>query len=203
MSAKYVLISSYPLKPGVELSVIKKIPRINYGKNFYMSEELDTNELVELRAYDNLKAICDDEVLFESDFKAFLPYLDSDISREIVKFVEAPINSQHELPRTRYIQLRHVEVPPEKYEAYRSWRAETIFKVVHENKDKITSFASYHSLISGHPGVMFVSAFDVDKDVYVESFIDDRYKQIIRDADNYITNEHGGLYTRIYRAINH
>ncbi|UTJ46773.1 hypothetical protein NLZ15_18395 [Atlantibacter subterranea] len=203
MSAKYVLISSYPLKSDIEMSVVKKIPRINDSKNFYMSEELGTNELLELRAYDNLNALCNDEALFECDFKSFMPYLDGDISREIVKFVEAPITSKHELPRARYIQLRHVEVPPEKYEAYRAWRAETIFKVVHENKDKITSFSSYHSLISGHPGVMFVSAFDVDKDVYVEPFVDDRYKKIIRDADNYITNKHGGLYTRIYRSINH
>lgn len=203
MSAKYILISTYPLKPGIELNDINKSPRIKESKQFYLSEELDTEELVELRAYEDLNDICKDEELLESDFESFSPYLSGDIRREVIKFVEAPIRNKNILPKSRYIQLRHVEVPPEKYEAYRAWRAETIFKVVHDNKENITSFESYHSLISGHPGVMFVSAFDVDKDVYVEAFTNERYKKIIREADNYITDSNGGLYTRIYRAINH
>lgn len=156
-----------------------------------------------MRAYNDFNEICKDEELLESDFKSFSPYLAGDIRREILKFVESPIPNENILPRSRYMQLRHVEVPPEKYEAYRAWRAETIFKVVHDNKVNIKSFESYHSLISGQPGVMFVSAFDVDKDVYVEAFTNERYKKIIREADSYITDSNGGLYTRIYRAINH
>ncbi len=71
-----------------------------------------------------------------------------------------------------------------------------------ENKEKITSFEAYHSLISGQPGVMFISAFNVDKESYLEVFTNERYLNIIQQAgDNYITGGNGGLYTRIYRSI--
>jgi len=73
MSAKYILISTYPLKNGVDFNDIKSIPRIQGSKQFYLSEELDTEEIVELRAYNDLYEICKDEELLESDFKSFSP----------------------------------------------------------------------------------------------------------------------------------
>lgn len=203
MSAKYILISTYPLKNGINPSDFKMLPRVQESMQFYLTEEDGVDELIELRTYNSLDSICLDEHILESDFSLFSHWLMGDIRREIVKFVEAPIDSNDDLPLTEFIQLRHVEVPPEKYEKYREWREETIFNVVRDNKDKITYFGAYHSLISGYPGVMFVSAFNGDKVCYLEPFTNTRYQTIVKDAgDKYITGGNGGLYTRIYRSVN-
>ncbi|MCP5750878.1 hypothetical protein NL359_37760, partial [Klebsiella pneumoniae] len=75
------------------------------------------------------------------------------------------------------------------------------FNVVRDNKDKIESFEAFHSLISGVPGVMFISSFNGDKSAYKEAFTNARYQEIIQQAgDNFITGGNDGLYTRIYRA---
>lgn len=127
--------------------------------------------------------------------------LSADIRRELLKFVESPVVSKKDLPKTKYIQLRHVEVQAHNYQQYRQWRDETIFNVVRDNSDKIESFEAFHSLISGVPGVMFISAFNGDKEAYTEAFTNARYQEIIQQAgDNYITGGNEGLYTRIYRA---
>ncbi|ANS44748.1 hypothetical protein [Serratia inhibens] len=203
MSAKYILITTYSLKDGVTVNDLKKSSRVQGSKNFYLSEEASSNELIELRAYSSFASISSDESTLESDFSIFSTWLSGDIRRELIKFVEAPIDSKDELPATEFIQLRHVEVPPENYNKYRKWREETIFEVVRENKNKIVSFGAYHSLISGYPGVMFVSAFNGDKASYLEAFTNSRYQKIVKDAgDNYIAGGDGGLYTRIYRAVN-
>lgn len=84
---------------------------------------------------------------------------------------------------------------------YRAWREATIFDVVRSH-DEVESFAAYHSLISGVPGVMFVSGFSCPVDRYAAVFSSDRYKTIVQEAgENYITGGTDGLYTRIYSRL--
>ena len=155
-----------------------------------------------MRSFNDIKEIACAEGELEADFHKFANLLAGDIRRELLKYVEAPLKTNLPLPETKYIQLRHVEVPSDNYEQYRHWRDETIFNVVRDNKDKITSFEAFHSLISGQPGVMFISSFNGDKEAYKEAFTNERYQNIIQQAgDNYITGGNEGLYTRIYRSV--
>ena len=200
MSANYVLVSRFPLKNNVsaaDFSFLKNSGSTRY----YYSEEQGVNELLELRAFNDIKEISWVEEEMVSMFYRLADVLSADIRRELLKFVESPIDNQKDLPESQYIQLRHVEVPAHNYQQYRQWRDETIFNVVRDNKDKIESFEAFHSLISGVPGVMFISSFNGDKQSYKEAFTNARYQEIIQQAgDNYITGGNEGLYTRIYHA---
>ncbi|MFK8259350.1 hypothetical protein ACFL9S_16395 [Erwinia sp. AnSW2-5] len=200
MSSNYVLVSRFPLKNNVsadDFSLLKSTNSVRY----YFCEEQGVNELLELRSFNDIKEISWIEEEMVSIFHHFSDVLSADIRRELIKFVESPIDNKKDLPETSYIQLRHVEVPAKNYQQYRQWREETIFNVVRDNKDKIESFEAFHSLISGVPGVMFISSFNVNKDIYKEAFTNARYQGIIQQAgDNYITGGSEGLYTRIYRA---
>lgn len=201
MSSKYVLVSRFPLKNSVDTAAINGL-NVSPEKKYYVCEEQNIHELLELRAFNDIKEIAWAEGELEADFHRFSGLLAGDIRRELLKYVEAPLESSLPLPETKYIQLRHVEVPADNYSQYRHWRDETIFNVVRDNKDKVTSFEAFHSLISGQPGVMFISAFNGDKDVYKEAFTNERYQRIIQQAgDNYITGGNEGLYTRIYRSV--
>ncbi|MFI8417110.1 hypothetical protein ACQKDS_11770 [Serratia sp. NPDC078593] len=201
MSANYVLITRFPLKENVDKTQFKALATSEVGK-YFVSDEQGINELLELRPYQSIAEIAEHEQELESVFHTFSKELAGDVRRELVKFVEAPIDSTDKVPATEYVQLRHVEVPAENYSQYRHWREETIFNVVRDNKDKITSFEAYHSLISGQPGVMFISAFNGDKAAYKEAFTNARYQTIIQQAgDSYITGGNDGLYTRIYRSV--
>ncbi|MEG5822778.1 hypothetical protein UXP38_09100 [Enterobacter hormaechei] len=200
MSSKYVLVSRFPLKNTFsekEFTSLKSSETVRY----YTCEENGVNELLELRAFNDIKEIAWVENEMESMFHRFSEVLSADIRRELLKFVESPIDNKNSLPESNYIQLRHVEVPAHNYQQFRQWRDETIFNVVRDNKDKIESFEAFHSLISGVPGVMFISSFNGDKSAYKEAFTNARYQEIIQQAgDNFITGGNDGLYTRIYRA---
>jgi len=201
MSAKYVLITRLPLKANTDKTPFTSLAN-SEKKKYFISDEQGINELLELRAFDSIAEIATQEEELENAFKTFSTVLAGDVRRELVKYVEAPIDSANDLPATEYVQLRHVEVPAENYSQYRQWREETIFNVVRDNKDKIVSFGAYHSLISGQPGVMFISAFNGNKEAYKEAFTNERYQTIIQQAgDNYITGGNDGLYTRFYRSI--
>ncbi|TPG57892.1 hypothetical protein [Ewingella americana] len=201
MSAKYVLISRFPLKTNTDKTLFSSLNNSD-SKKYFFSDEQGINELLELRAFSSIADIESQEGELEEAFKTFAKVLAGDVRRELVKYVEAPIDSTDDLPATEYVQLRHVEVPAENYSQYRQWRDETIFNVVRDNKDKIVSFGAYHSLISGQPGVMFISAFNGNKEAYKEAFTNERYQTIIQQAgDNYITGGNEGLYTRFYRSI--
>lgn len=110
-------------------------------------------------------------------FHHFSDILSVDIRRELLKFIESPTDSRKEPPETKYIQLRHIEVPAHNYQQYRQWRDETIFNVVRDNKDKIESFEAFHSLITGVPGAMFISSFNANKDSHKEAFTNARYQK--------------------------
>ncbi|WP_202301351.1 hypothetical protein [Dryocola clanedunensis] len=200
MSSNYVLVSRFPLKNNISTDTLSSLKNTE-SKRYYLCEEPGVNELLELRSFNDIKEISWVEEELDSMFHNFADVLSADIRRELLKFVESPIDNENDLPETEYIQLRHVEVPAHNYQQYRQWRDETIFNVVRDNKDKIESFEAFHSLISGVPGVMFISAFNGNKDDYKEPFTNARYKEIIQQAgDNYITGGNEGLYTRIYRA---
>ncbi|MDI3440758.1 hypothetical protein QLG07_14920 [Erwinia sp. V90_4] len=202
MSSKYVLLSRLPLKIDTSEKCFYSLK--NSGSTrYYFCEEQGVNELLELRGFHDIKEISLVEEEMESMFYRFSDHLSADIRRELLKFVESPINSKKDLPETNYIQLRHVEVPAHSYQQYRFWRDESIFNIVKDNNDKIESFEAFHSLISGVPGVMFISSFNGDKGGYEEIFTNPRYQEIIKQAgDNYITGGNKGLYTRMYRACN-
>lgn len=200
MSSNYVLVSRFPLKNNISADAFSSLNSTK-NKRYYFCEEQGVNELLELRSFNDIKEISWVEEEIDSMFHSFADILSADIRRELLKFVESPIDSENDLPETQYIQLRHVEVPAHNYQQYRQWRDETIFNVVRDNKDKIESFEAFHSLISGVPGVMFISAFNGNKGTYKEAFTNARYQEIIQQAgDNYITGGNEGLYTRIYRA---
>ena len=200
MSSNYVLISRFPIKDEVALTNITDLENTE-TKKYYFCEEQGVNEVLELRSFNDIKELSWIEEELKSIFHHFSDILSGDIKRELLTFVESPIDNPLDLPDSKYIQLRHVEVPAHNYCKYRQWRDETIFNVVRENKDKIESFEAFHSLISGQPGVMFISSFNVDKDIYTKSFTDENYKEIVNQAgDSYITGGNDGLYTRIYRS---
>lgn len=200
MSSNYVLISRFPIKDEVSLTNIIDLENTE-TKKYYFCEEQGVNEVLELRSFNDIKELSWVEEELKSIFHRFSDILSGDIRRELLTFVESPIDNPLDLPDSKYIQLRHVEVPAHNYCKYRQWRDETIFNVVRENKDKIESFEAFHSLISGQPGVMFISSFNVDKDIYTKPFTDDNYKEIVNQAgDSYISGGNDGLYTRIYRS---
>lgn len=201
MSAKYILVSRFPLKSNANVSELRTL-KSSAEKKLFICEEDNIHELLELRAFNDIKEIAWVEGELEAEFHHLAAHLSGDIRRELLKYVEAPIETDLPLPQTQYIQLRHVEVPAENYAQYRQWRDQTIFNVVRDHQDKIASFEAFHSLISGQPGVMFISAFNGDKAAYKEAFTNARYQHIIQQAgDNYITGGNEGLYTRIYRAL--
>ncbi|MCP1436993.1 hypothetical protein J3D56_000429 [Erwinia persicina] len=200
MSSNYVLVSRFPLKNNIYDDFFSSL-KSTKSTRYFLCEEQGVNELLELRSFKDIKEISWTEEEMESMFYRFADVLSADIRRELLKFVESPFDNKKDLPETKYIQLRHVEVPAHNYQKYRQWRDETIFNVVRDNKDKIEGFEAFRSFISGVPGVMFISSFNGDKEAYKEVFANEDYQKIIEQAgDNYITGGKEGLYTRIYRA---
>lgn len=199
MSSKYMLINRYSITDGA-ISLVKKIRKESDKKSFYVSKEGD--ELIEFIGLESIDELSDVELDLNNSFVEFSDYLRGDIKRELLKFVESPIKSNTSVPSTPNVQLRHVEVLPSKYLPYLNWRNETIFNVVKDNKGTIDSFDAYHSLISGVPGVMFISCFSLDESVYLKPFNDEKYKDIVSQAgNNYITGGEEGLYTKVYKKL--
>lgn len=195
MPAELVLISRYPAKPAAAPALAAKLAPVARGRTLVALDDDEVVTLVPLEAKTALDGL---RHSLSEDAAEFAEFLSGDIRREIVSFVEAPKSCNGPLPDTPYIQLRHVEVKPEQYAAYRDWRDATIFDVV-RNADEVENFLAYHSVVSGQPGVMFVSGFSVAPDTYGEVFASERYQDIVRQAgDRYITGGTGGLYTRIY-----
>ena len=161
--------------------------------------DLEQQELLQLRAYESLVDFAAGTDVLASDLERFASHMNADVKRELLTYVEAPKPCASALPHTDYVQLRHVEVPPPRQEAYRAWREETIFEVVRNNPE-VELFLAYHSLVSNQPGVMFIAGFSGPVAQYRTVFENDAYLEIVRQAgDQYITGGPGGLYTRIYQ----
>ncbi|WP_137992723.1 hypothetical protein [Streptomyces vilmorinianum] len=169
------------------------------GRSLYRG--LEDNSLLELHPVDGLDAVPALRDQWQSLWTELTPLLAGDFSRQVLEFVEAPKSTDDLVPDTAYLQMRHVEVKPPVFEAYREWRDQTIFEVV-RGADEVEVFLAYHSVLSTEPGVMFVSGFNVEPAAYTAVFTDERYQEIVRQAgDRYITGGERGLYTKIYVRV--
>lgn len=177
----------------------QKQPAASSARAVYAA--LDNSSCVELIALDDIAQLSQLESHFAQSWSLIGLDLKADFQRQLLRFVEAPKNTDSPLPTTPHIQLRHVEVPPPVYPDYLAWRDRTIFNVV-RNADEVDTFLAYHSVVSGEPGVMFVSGFSCPVDQYTSVFNSEHYKDIVAQAGNqYITGGQRGLYTKIYRAV--
>lgn len=195
MAANIVLVSRFPIQAGVMSSLgvqLKDDARIRY------LVDMDQQELLQLRSYTDLQDFNSRAVELDADWERFSEFMTGDVRRELLRYIESPKPTDSLLPETDYIQLRHVEVPPQRMQEYREWRERTIFDVVRKS-DEVEIFLAYHSLISGQPGVMFIAGFSSDSDTYQQVFSSPRYQDIVQQAGaNYITGGNEGLYTRLY-----
>ncbi|MBZ5876800.1 hypothetical protein [Chromohalobacter israelensis] len=200
MPSQILLISRYPVKPGQAEVLATKLGR---GEASCIFVSLDGAEVIELRALESKLELNTLTAKTMPVAQSVAESLVGDVRRELLGFVEAPKDIDTLLPETPYIQLRHVEVKPEAMGGYRQWREETIFDVV-RRADEVEVFLAYHSIVSGQPGVMFISGFSADLESYNAVFASDRYREIVRQAgDRYITGGSEGLYTKTYRVLSH
>ncbi|MEA3252591.1 MAG: hypothetical protein U9Q35_13755 [Pseudomonadota bacterium] len=195
MAANIVLVSRFPIEPGTVPSLRDLLN--DDSKTRYLID-VEQQEILQLRAYKDLENFAANITNLDNDWQRFSGVMVGDVRRELLQYVEAPKPTDSLLPDTDYIQLRHVEVLPQRMQAYRQWREETIFDVVRRN-DEVDTFLAYHSLISGQPGVMFIAGFSGDPAAYQQVFSSSRYKDIVQQAGtSYITGGNDGLYTRLY-----
>lgn len=195
MAAKVVLVSIFPIDNKYKNKVTEHL--IDTDQKRYLLS-FDSGEILQLCGYDSVAEFATSTEELDETLRRFSPYMIGDVRRELLTYVEAPKPTPATLPQNDYIQLRHVEVPPQRQLAYRAWREETIFQVVKQS-DLVETFLAYHSLISGQPGVMFLSGFSTDPKKYLSVFDSTHYKDIVRQAgDKYITGGNNGLYTRLY-----
>ncbi|MDJ0465894.1 hypothetical protein [Streptomyces sp. H27-C3] len=155
-------------------------------------------ELAPVAGWDQLEALRAD---WSQLWDTLAPMAEGDFRRQVLGFIDAPKPADTPLPQTPYVQMRHIEVPPAVYGAYRDWREETIYDVV-RSSDEVDVFLAYHSVLSTEPGVMFVSGFSCDPADYNAVFTSPRYQEIVRQAgDRYIAGGERGLYTEIYARV--
>lgn len=167
-------------------------------KEFSLYKERNSNLYIILFQIENFEII--DNILNEYDFfeKDLSKVINSDYHWNIVGYVESVKERVSSIPRSEYMQLRHIEVPLKNIDSYLKWRRKTIFKYVKNNKE-VKSFEVFHSLVSGVPGVWFISEVNGDVVNYERSFNTQEYKEIIKEAgDSHIKNK---LSTIIYKLI--
>jgi hypothetical protein len=202
MSTATLLITEVTPKPGAAQRVATtwaglKNPAGVSERAVYTA--LDGSAVLELSALSSLAACSTLEPWWALSWDKLGADINSDFRRQLLTFVEAPKNTPSALPTTPYVQLRHVEVPPDRFAAYRDWRERTIFDVV-RTATEVEVFLAYHSVLSSEPGVMFVSGFSGPVENYQAVFNSARYQDIVREAgDQFITGGNRGLYTQIYK----
>lgn len=174
-------------------------PAASNARSVYKA--VDQSSCLELIALSDTAQLADLEDFWPQSWSLLGVDLQGDFRRQLLRFVEAPKNVDQPLPKTPYIQMRHVEVRPPVYRDYLAWRDRTIFDVVRKAPE-VEAFLAYHSVVSSEPGVMFVSGFSCEVDQYSSVFNSADYKKIVAEAGNtYITGGERGLYTKIYRAV--
>jgi hypothetical protein len=132
--------------------------------------------------------------------KEWSEYIVSDWRRQVLKLQESVKPLDYDLPNSKFLQLRHIEVPLRVHNEYLKWREKTIFAHV-KQQDEIEFFLAYHSVLSSEPGVMFLSGFSCPEK-YKTIFSQEKYQNIIKEAgEKYIFGGEKGLYTRIYQKI--
>jgi len=202
MSTKHLLIAEITPKEGQAKAIANEwvnLPTPQGVVERAVFYALDDSTVLELNALSSIHQIEALAPSWEQVWTRLGASLASDFRRQLLTFVEAPKDTPQPLPTTPYLQLRHVEVPPGRFDEYRAWRERTIFDVV-RNSTAVEQFIAYHSVISTEPGVMFLSGFSVEPDIYAETFNSPRYQKIVQEAgDNFITGGERGLYTKSYR----
>ncbi|MER6423322.1 hypothetical protein [Streptomyces sp. NPDC001137] len=202
MSANLLVLNEVAVAPGKVDKVLAEWSELNSkepvsGRALYRSAEGDN--VLEITPLEDLAQLGALNAVWQKLAESVSQDLVTDFRRQLLEFVEAPKDTTDPLPRTPYVQLRHIEVKPREYTAYREWRENTIFDVV-RRADQVTTFLAYHSLLSTEPGVMFVSGFEVEPEEYQKVFTSPEYQDIVQQAgDRYIVGGESGLYTRVYR----
>ncbi|MGW3648195.1 hypothetical protein [Streptomyces sp. NPDC000878] len=202
MSSTLLVLNEVAVAPGKVDQVLAEWSELNQkepvaGRVLYRST-VDDNvlEITPIKELSDLGAL---NSVWQKLWESVSADLVSDFRRQLLEFVEAPKDVADALPQTPYVQLRHIEVKPREYTAYREWRESTIFDVV-RRADQVKAFLAYHSLLSTEPGVMFVSGFECEPEEYQKVFTSPEYQQIVQQAgDRYIVGGESGLYTRVYK----
>lgn len=206
MKAPYLAVMEWEVEEGKldEAAKIWTNSKVsNFFENSVLYKGLTKNSLVVLYEVTNFSVI---QQFVESDeFKQFVKaqakYMQSDFHQSIVGLVEDVIRRKQLIPKTKYMQLRSIEVPLSDIDSYLEWRKRRIFKFVKRN-DKVTSFLAFHSVFSTVPGVLFVTEFEGNPDEYRASFLTDEYKQIIKEAGHdHIKSGEQGLQTFEYEKV--
>ncbi|MER7462192.1 hypothetical protein [Streptomyces sp. NPDC097981] len=202
MSSTLLVLNEVAVAPGREDHVLAEWSRLNQkepvaGRALYRS--VDDGNILEITPIKDLSELAGLNAGWKQLWESVSQDLATDFRRHLLDFVEAPKDVADAVPRTPYVQLRHIEVKPREYAAYREWRENTIFDVV-RRADQVTAFLAYHSLLSSEPGVMFVSGFECEPAEYQAVFTSPEYQDIVQQAgDRYIVGGESGLYTRIYQ----
>ena len=206
MKAPYLAVMEWEVEEGkldeaAKIWINSKVS--NFFENSVLYKGLTKNSLVVLYEVTNFSVI---QQFVESDeFKQFVKaqanYMQSDFHQSIVGLVEDVIRRKQLIPKTKYMQLRSIEVPLSDIDSYLEWRKRRIFEFVKRN-DKVTSFLAFHSVFSTVPGVLFVTEFEGNPDEYRASFLTDEYKQIIKEAGHdHIKSGEQGLQTFEYEKV--
>ena len=206
MKATYIAVMEWEVEEGkldeaAKIWINSKVS--NFFENSVLYKGLTKNSLVVLYEVTNFSVI---QQFVESDeFKQFVKaqakYMQSDFHQSIVGLVEDVIRRKQLIPKTKYMQLRSIEVPLSDIDSYLEWRKRRIFEFVKRN-DKVTSFLAFHSVFSTVPGVLFVTEFEGNPDEYRASFLTDEYKQIIKEAGHdHIKSGEQGLQTFEYEKV--
>lgn len=204
MSSKIIIASEIQALPGRQSSLAAAWAQVASRMPAERSELYactEGNSVLQLIALDELDSVSSFHATWREEWQALAPDAASDFNRQVFEFVEAPKDCAEPLPRTPWLQLRHVEVPPAVHADYRAWRDRTIFDVV-RHAPEVETFLAYHSVISSEPGVMFFSGFSCELEAYQSVFQSERYVDIVRQAGSrFITGGDRGLYTRFYRRM--
>jgi len=116
MSTKTLLITELTPKAGAIQRVASAWAALPQSKGVIQRavyEAVDGSSVLELSALDSTG---DTSALESGGTLArdkLAPDLASDFRRQLLTFVEAPKDTPYALPATPYVQLRHVEVPPD------------------------------------------------------------------------------------------
>ena len=159
---------------------------------------MEKRSILEIKS---ISALSDLDSSYLFDTKEFDKNLASDIQRQVLRLKNIVKPQESILPESKYLQLRHIEVPLHILEEYHMWRDQTIFSHV-VKQSEIESFLAYHSIISTEPGVMFLSGFSCKIDDYLSGFKKPEYIDIVKQAgEKYIFGGQAGLYTKIYKRL--
>lgn len=142
MKAPYLAVMEWEVEEGkldeaAKIWINSKVS--NFFENSVLYKGLTKNSLVVLYEVTNFSVI---QQFVESDeFKQFVKaqakYMQSDFHQSIVGLVEDVIRRKQLIPKTKYMQLRSIEVPLSDIDSYLEWRKRRIFEFVKRN-DKVT-----------------------------------------------------------------